>query len=102
MGMSKKFLSNTILRKMTIVTKNNYQTYRELCEIMKVDDDEIEFLIIKAIECDFIEAVLDQPNEVVYFNKVLKRNVGGTCMKSIKEDLQNLLETLNEFKIHSD
>lgn len=89
-------------KQIEIADKNNYQTYKELCEIMKVDDDEIEFQIIKAIECDFIEAVLDQPNEVVYFNKVLKRNVGDTCMKSIKDDLQNLLETLNEFKIHSD
>lgn len=89
-------------KQIEIADKKNYQTYKDLCEIMKVDEDEIEFQIIKAIECDFINAVIDQPNEVVYFNKVLKRNVGDTCIKSIKQDLENLLETLNEFKIHSD
>lgn len=89
-------------KQIEIADKKNYQTYKDLCEIMKVDEDEIEFQIIKAIECDFINAVIDQPNEVVYFNKVLKRNVGHTCIKSIKQDLENLIETLNEFKIHSD
>lgn len=89
-------------KQIEIADKKTFSSYKDLCEIMKVDEDEIEFQIIKAIECDFINAVIDQPNEVVYFNKVLKRNVGETCIKSIKQDLDNLIDTLNEFKINSD
>ena len=66
-----------------------------------MDSDEVETLVIKAIECDFIESVIDQPNEVVYFNKVLKRNVGVMNVDEINKDLQKLLATLEDFKIEA-
>jgi len=79
-----------------IADNKNNLTYNAISDIMKVDHDEVETLVIKAIECDFVEAVLDQPNEKVYFNKVLRRNVGSTNLKDIDQGLQNLLTTLNQ------
>lgn len=55
---------------MDIAEKSSNLTYKEISEMMKIDQDEVEFLVIKAIECNFVEAVLDQPNEVIYVNKV--------------------------------
>jgi len=80
-----------------IADNKNNLTYNEISNIMKVDQDEVETLVIKAIECDFAQAVLDQPNEKVYFNKVLRRNVGSTNLKDIDQGLENLLTTLNQF-----
>jgi len=80
-----------------IADNKNNLTYNAISDIMKVDQDEVETLVIKAMECDFVQAVLDQPNEKVYFNKVLRRNVGSTNLEDIDQGLQNLLTTLNQF-----
>lgn len=84
-----------------IADRKSNLSYGEISELMKIDRDEVEFLVIKAIECGFVEAVLDQPNEVIYFNKVLKRNVGATNCKEIDEGLKTLLHTLSNFTIES-
>lgn len=86
---------------MEIADRNRHLTYKEMGDLLKVDSDEVETLVIKAIECDFIESVIDQPNEVVYFNKVLKRNVGVMNVDEINKDLQKLLATLEDFKIEA-
>jgi len=84
-----------------IADKNRHLTYKETSDLMKVDSDEVETLVIKAIECDFIESVIDQPNEIIYFNKVLKRNVGVSNLDDINKDLQKLLATLEDFGIEA-
>lgn len=84
-----------------IADKRSILSYKEVGELMKIDQEEVEFLVIKAIENDFVLAVLDQPNEVIYFNKVLKRNVGMTNFGDIDTGLKKLLETLSNFKIEA-
>lgn len=64
-----------------------------------MDQDEVETLVIRAIECDFVESVIDQPNEVIYFNKVLKRNVGVSDLAAINRDLETLCRTLENFGV---
>jgi len=72
---------------MEIADKNNHLSYKEIGDLMHIDGDEVETLVIKAIECDFVESVIDQPNETIYFTKVLKRNVGVTSLNDINKDL---------------
>lgn len=57
--------------------------------------------MIRAIECDFVESVIDQPNEVIYFNKVLKRNVGVSDLAAINQDLEKLCKTLEDFGVQA-
>jgi len=86
---------------MEIADNNRHLTYKEMGELMKANSDEVETLVIKAIECDFVESVIDQPNEIIYFNKVLKRNVGVSNVEEMNKDIQKLLKTLEDFKVES-
>lgn len=56
-------------------------------------------MVIKAIESQFMDALIDQTNETIHFNNVLKRNIGGTNLNEIKSDLAKLIETLENFEI---
>lgn len=66
---------------------------------MNIVEDDVEFLIIKAIESKFLDALIDQYNEKVDFNNVLKRNIGTINQKELQNDLKNLIVTLENFEI---
>lgn len=86
---------------MEIADTHRCLSYKEISDLMKVDQDEVETLVIRAIECDFVESVIDQPNEVIYFNKVLKRNVGVSDLAAINQDLEKLCKTLEDFGVQA-
>jgi len=65
-----------ITKLIEIADKDNQLTYTQISKLLNVEKDDVEFLVIQAIESKFIDALIDQSQETIYLNKVLKRNIG--------------------------
>lgn len=91
-----------ITKLIEIADKDNQLTYTQISKLLNVEKDDVEFLVIQAIESKFIDALIDQSQETIYLNKVLKRNIGKKSQEEIRGDLSKLSSMLDNFKVQAD
>lgn len=70
----------------------------ELAKHLQWTADETELFLIKAIQYKFVDALIDQMSQKIYFRDVLKRNLKLTSKKDIVKNLDGLMDKLKEYQ----
>lgn len=112
-GISKEDLKEKYqLSKIASLADNHQQmTFEELAKELHCTTDEVEFLFISSIEYGFIDALIDQNTQRVFFRwasitlqlnliiyrQVYKRNLDISEISTIPEKLNTIIEVFEKF-----
>lgn len=108
---NEKYLKESGLNIDDVKDKMRYYKLSQVADehkIISIDDlathlqwsaDETELFLIKAIQYKFVDALIDQVSQKIYFRDVLKRNLKLTSKTEIAKNFDGLLEKLRVYQI---
>lgn len=70
----------------------------ELSKHLEWGPEEVELFLIKAIQYGFVDALIDQMTQKVYFREVHKRNLKLTSKHEITRSIDDLITTFRDFE----
>jgi hypothetical protein len=107
---NEKYLKESGLTIDDVKDKMRYYKLSQVADehkIISIDDlathlqwsaDETELFLIKAIQYGFVDALIDQMSQKIYFRDVLKRNLKLTTKTEITKNFDSLLEKLKVYQ----